>query len=127
MMKAKKDLKVILTIRVHQELKARIDKILKDHAKMDQSDLLRRAVEIGLDEMKLVGYDPEVIYRATIAEAKAKKNAQANTQTDCAPTSQAKRPLSAKNRISTLTETPDREPVHQKTPDRNGHQQKSRK
>jgi predicted DNA-binding protein len=117
MMKAKKDLKVILTIRIHQELKARIDQIMKDHPKLDQADLLRRAIEIGLDDMKLVGYDAEAIYRDTIAKAKAKANEEADRPT----AHSGKRPPSAQNRISTKTGTRTREPVQHKTAKRSEH------
>jgi predicted DNA-binding protein len=117
MMKAKKDLKVILTIRIHQELKARIDQIMKDHPKLDQADLLRRAIEIGLDDMKLVGYDAEAIYRDTIAKAKAKANEEADRPT----AHSAKRPPSAQNRMATQTEARTREPVQPEPANRNGY------
>jgi predicted DNA-binding protein len=121
MMKAKKDLKVILTIRIHQELKARIDQIMKDHPKLDQADLLRRAIEIGLDDMKLVGYDAEAIYRDTIAKAKAKAKAKANEEADRPTAHSAKRPPSAQNRMATRTEARTREPVQSEPANRNGY------
>ncbi len=102
-MKAKKDLKIVVTLRVKPEMKKRIDKVIQAHPSVDQSDLLRRALEIGLDEMNLVGYDAEAVYRAAIAEAKAKLDADQQDR--------AKPQQSAQNRKSSRTEIRSRELV----------------
>ena len=72
-MKPKNDKPMInLNIRVSVETAEKITKAVQESG-LEQSEILRRAIALGMDEMKHVGFDIEEVYRQAIRTAKAKK------------------------------------------------------
>jgi predicted DNA-binding protein len=65
-----KDKKIILTVRVSAELEEKIRLAMQFSGK-DQSEIVRRSIELGLSELELIGYNEDAAVRAAILAAKA--------------------------------------------------------
>ena len=69
-MKAKNDAPMVnVNVRITQETADLIGKAISESGQ-DKSEIMRRALAIGLDEMARVGFDVEAVYRQAIAESR---------------------------------------------------------
>jgi Arc/MetJ-type ribon-helix-helix transcriptional regulator len=87
--------KISVTARIGPELHRKLE-IAIEKSKMDQSDVLREALDLGLDDLALIGYGMKDAIREAIARAKASNPPalpKQETQPDAPALSAMKRPM----------------------------------